>query len=100
VPERGSKVHYFGGAVLQGVPAPSGFGVRVTAAGVRSFILNFRAGRRERRITIGQNIHARTLDILSQDTRMIRAAVNDIARVDVTAGEVEVMHDDINRLRT
>jgi len=31
------------------------------------------------------NIHARTLDILSQDTRMIRAAVNDIARVDVTA---------------
>ncbi len=25
------------------------------------------------------NIHARTLDILSQDTRMIRAAVNDIA---------------------
>jgi hypothetical protein len=30
------------------------------------------------------HIHARTLDILSQDTRMIRAAVNDIARVDVT----------------
>jgi Cu/Ag efflux protein CusF len=46
------------------------------------------------------NVHARTLDILSQDARMIRAAVNDIARVDVTAGEVEVMHDDINRLRT
>jgi hypothetical protein len=38
------------------------------------------------------NIHARALDILSQDTRMIRAAVNDIARVDVTAGEVEAMH--------
>jgi len=32
------------------------------------------------------NIHARTLDILSQDTRMILAAVNDIARVDVTRG--------------
>jgi hypothetical protein len=43
------------------------------------------------------NIHARTLDILSQDARMIRAAVNDITRVDVTAGEVEAMHDDINR---
>jgi hypothetical protein len=46
------------------------------------------------------NIHARALDILTQDTRMIRAAVNDIARVDVTAGEVEAMHDDINRLRS
>ena len=44
-------------------------------------------------------IHTRTLDILSQDTRMIRAAVNDIAKVDVTAGEVEAMHEDLNRLR-
>jgi len=46
------------------------------------------------------NIHARALDILSQDTRMIRAAVNDIASVGVAAGEVEAMHNDINRLRT
>jgi outer membrane murein-binding lipoprotein Lpp len=46
------------------------------------------------------NVHARTLDILSQDTRMIRAAVNDISKVDVTAGEVEVTHEDINRLRS
>jgi integrase len=30
-----------------------GFGVRVTAAGAKSFVLNYRAGRRERRITIG-----------------------------------------------
>jgi integrase len=53
-PERGSKVHYFAGAMLQGVPAPNGFGVRVTAGGVKSFVLNYRAAQREHRITIGQ----------------------------------------------
>lgn len=48
LPERGSKVHYEGGAV-------PGFGVCVTAAGSRSFVLNYRVRRsgRERRITIG-----------------------------------------------
>lgn len=30
-----------------------GFGVRITAAGARSFVLNYRVGGRERRITIG-----------------------------------------------
>jgi integrase len=47
LPETGSKVHYEGGKV-------PGFGVCVTAAGSRSFILNYRtkAGR-ERRVTIG-----------------------------------------------
>jgi len=48
LPETGSKVHYEGGKV-------PGFGVCVTAAGTRSFILNYRtkAGR-ERRIRIGK----------------------------------------------
>ena len=32
-----------------------GFGVRSTAAGARSFVLNYRAGGRERRITIGSS---------------------------------------------
>lgn len=53
-PERGNKVHYFAGAVLQGAKAPRGLGVRVTAAGAKSFVLNYRIGRREFRYTIGQ----------------------------------------------
>jgi integrase len=54
VPDRGNKVHYFPDAIIQGVPVPRGFGVRVTAAGVRSFVLNYRSAHVERRLTIGQ----------------------------------------------
>jgi integrase len=53
VPDRGNRVTYFAGDKLQGLVAPPGFGVRVTKAGVRAFILNYRVGGRERRITIG-----------------------------------------------
>jgi hypothetical protein len=42
--------------------------------------------------------HTRVLDILQQDTRLIRAAVNDIARDNVTPGEVEALHHDLNRV--
>src|SRR5207253_2333923 len=38
----------------QGETAPRGFGVRVTKNGSRSFVLNYRAGPRERRYTIGE----------------------------------------------
>ena len=54
VPSTGNKVHYFAGAILQGQPAPRGFGVRVTAAGVKSFVLNYRLKGREYRYTIGR----------------------------------------------
>src|SRR5262249_5149106 len=54
VPETGNKVHYFPDAVLQGAQEPRGFGVRITAGGVRSFVMNYRAAHRERRYTIGQ----------------------------------------------
>jgi integrase len=54
VPERGSRIHYFPDAVLQGTKAPRGFGVRITANGVRSFIINYRVAHQERRYTIGQ----------------------------------------------
>jgi Arm DNA-binding domain len=54
LPPTGNKVHYFAGAILQGQPAPRGFGVRVTAAGVKSFVLNYRIKGREYRYTIGR----------------------------------------------
>jgi integrase len=38
-PAKGNRLHYFSGASLQGKKAPSGFAVRVTAAGTRSFVL-------------------------------------------------------------
>lgn len=48
-PLKGNRVYYASGV-------PAGFGVRVTAAGARSFIFNYRtrATGRERRITIGK----------------------------------------------
>ena len=38
IPPAGNKVHFFSGATLQGKKAPSGFAVRVTAAGTKSFV--------------------------------------------------------------
>jgi Arm DNA-binding domain len=53
-PASGNKVHWFTGAVLQGVPAPAGFGVCVTANGAKSFILNYYHQGAYRRFTIGR----------------------------------------------
>jgi integrase len=53
VPETGNRVFYFAGDKLQGAVAPRGFGVRVTAGGNRSFVLNYRLRGREHRYTIG-----------------------------------------------
>jgi integrase len=53
VPDTGNRVTYFAGALIQGAKAPRGFGVRVTAAGARAFVLNYRLRGREHRFTIG-----------------------------------------------
>jgi integrase len=52
-PETGNRIVYFAGARLQGAQAPRGFGVRITAAGAKSFIINYRIRHREYRYTIG-----------------------------------------------
>jgi integrase len=52
-PREGSRIHYFSGSVLQGLTAPAGFGVRVTANGAKSFVLDYRVGGKLRRFTIG-----------------------------------------------
>jgi hypothetical protein len=54
VPPAGNKVHFFSGATLQGKKAPSGFAVRVTAAGTKSFVLFHRADGRKFLETLGR----------------------------------------------
>ena len=39
------------------------------------------------------------IDVLQRDMRMVRAAINDMGRTNITAGEVEAMHDDIDRVQ-
>jgi integrase len=53
LPGTGNRITYFAGATIQGAKAPRGFGVRVTAAGARAFVLNYRLRGREHRFTIG-----------------------------------------------
>jgi integrase len=53
-PASGNKLHYFSGAVLQGKRAPSGFAVRVTAAGTKSFVWFHRVNGRPYLETIGR----------------------------------------------
>ncbi|MGC1326903.1 MAG: Arm DNA-binding domain-containing protein, partial [Xanthobacteraceae bacterium] len=52
-PDKGNRITYFAGAMIQGAKAPRGFGVRVTAAGARAFVLNYRLRGEEYRYTIG-----------------------------------------------
>jgi ubiquinone biosynthesis protein UbiJ len=44
-------------------------------------------------------VHSETFDILLQQGRMLRGAVNDSARRNIARGEVEAIHHDLNRLR-
>jgi hypothetical protein len=44
-------------------------------------------------------IHTETFDVLLQEGRTLRAAVNDSARRNIARGEVEAIHHDLNRLR-
>jgi len=37
------------------------------------------------------------ITVLQREVRLIRAAINDMARTNITAGEVEAMHTDIDR---
>lgn len=41
----------------------------------------------------------RALTVLQQDMRSLRAAFNDFARTNVTAGEVEALPADVNRVQ-
>jgi integrase len=54
VPPSGNKLHYFSGATLQGKKAPSGFAVRVTSAGTKSFVWFHRVAGKPHLETLGR----------------------------------------------
>jgi hypothetical protein len=66
-------------------------------AGVKNDI----AGLKTDMITVKteSRVHSRTLDILLQEGRLLRAGVNDLAKENVTPGEVEAIRHDLNRLQ-
>jgi len=47
----------------------------------------------------GLPLIGRGVTILEQETRALRAAFNDFARTNVTAGEIEALHADVNRVQ-
>jgi integrase len=53
-PESGNKLHYFSGASVQGKKAPSGFAVRVTSAGSKSFVWFHRVNGKPHLETLGR----------------------------------------------
>jgi hypothetical protein len=44
-------------------------------------------------------VHSETFDVLLREGRMLRGAVNESARRNIARGEVEAIHQDLNRLR-
>jgi integrase len=54
LPTTGNKLHYFSGVTLQGKKAPSGFAVRVTSAGTKSFVWFHRVDGRPHWETLGR----------------------------------------------
>jgi hypothetical protein len=51
------------------------------------------------RIQAEASTTARAVGLLQQDVRMIRAAINDLARTNMTVGEIEALHAEVDHLR-
>jgi integrase len=69
-PESGYAIHWD-----DGNDSITGFGLRVTAAGIKSFLLNYRVHGRQRRYTIGQ-LGAWTAETARQEARRLRMLVD------------------------
>ena len=46
---------------------------------------------------IGLPLIGNAIDVLQRDNRLLRAAINDLSRTNITAGEVEALHEDVDR---
>jgi DNA repair ATPase RecN len=49
---------------------------------------------------IAASLHELRDDVreLRRETRLVKAAINDMARVNITAGEVEVLHEELDKV--
>jgi hypothetical protein len=60
-----------------------------------------RAGFADIRVRVdGMPFLGASIESLRHDVRLLRAAINDMARVNITAGEVEALHADLDRLQS
>jgi len=48
--------------------------------------------------TNGLPVIGEAVFVLQRDTRLIRAAINDMGKTNITSGEVEAMHQDIDQV--
>ena len=47
----------------------------------------------------GLPLISRAVTVVQQDVRALRAALNDFASTNTTAGEIEALHQDVNRVQ-
>jgi hypothetical protein len=62
-------------------------------------VLDQKVGALDQKIATLDNKVDRRYAILSQDVRLIRGGVQDMVKTRVTAGEVDVLHEDMNRVQ-
>jgi integrase len=74
-PPSGNTVFWAHGILVQGRETPKGFGVRVTANGARSYVLNYSINGHERRLTIGSTA-AWTVTEAVKEARQLRQRID------------------------
>lgn len=52
-----------------------------------------------KKVQAKQASDSRVLESVQQDMRMLRSVINDFAKTNVTSGEMEAVHFDLNRLQ-
>src|SRR5580704_15892642 len=74
-PATGNTVYWCSGALVQGREVPRGFGVRVTANGVRAYVLNYSVAGKEHRFTIG-NVASWNVQEAVKEARALRQRID------------------------
>jgi hypothetical protein len=79
-------------------------GLQADMAGLKSDMAGIKADIAGVKLDVGSakvemRSHSDTLNILLQEVREVRAAVNDIERTRVSVGEIEVLHFDVTRMQ-